>query len=74
MSSGVGFSNVANFSYTYPGLAIGVVSNAHNSYGNDVGDGYVIVGGQNYPQAYFIAMQNAGYVLQENGSKIQLEV
>lgn len=74
MSGGVGFGNVANFAYTYPGSASGVVANANNGYGNDVGDGSVIVLGNGGPAAYFIAMENSGYVLQENGSKIQLEV
>ena len=73
MTSGVGFGNVANFSYTYPGLSLGVVSDANNGYGSALGDGDVIVRGGVDPTAYFIAMENSGYVLQENGSKIQLE-
>ena len=43
MTSGVGFGNVANFSYTYPGLSLGVVSDANNGYGSALGDGDVIV-------------------------------
>lgn len=74
MAGGVGFENVANFAYTYPGSASGVVANANNGYGNDVGDGSVIVLGDGAPVVGFIAMENSGYVLQENGSKIQLEV
>jgi len=73
MSSGVGFGNVANFAYTYPGSALGVVANAYNGYGDSIGDGDVIVRGNGGPTAYFIAMENSGYVLQESGSKIQLE-
>jgi hypothetical protein len=73
MSGNVGFGNVANFAYTYPGSASGVVANAHNGYGDSVGDGSVIVNGNGGPTAYFIAMENSGYVLQQDGSKIQLE-
>lgn len=74
MSGGVGFGNVANFAYTYPGSASGVVANANNGYGNDVGDGSVIVLGNGAPLNAFIAMENSGYVLQETGSKIRMEV
>ena len=73
MSSGVGFSNVANFAYTYPGSALGVVANAYNGYGDSLGDGDVVVRGNGDPTFYFIAMENSGYVLQEDGSKIQKE-
>lgn len=73
MAGGVGFSNVANFAYTYPGSASGVVANVKNGYGNDVGDGSVIVLGDGVLTTEFIAMENSGYMLQETGSKIQLE-
>jgi hypothetical protein len=73
MSSGVGFGKVANFAYTYPGSALGVVANAYNGYGDAVGDGDVIVSGNGEPTTRFIAMENSGYVLQESGSKIQKE-
>jgi hypothetical protein len=73
MASGVGFNHVANFANTYPGTALGVVANAYNGYGDAVGDGEVIILGDTAPTAYFILMENAGYVLQENDDKIQLE-
>jgi hypothetical protein len=69
----VGTSSVANFANTYPGTALGVVANANNGYGDSVGNGEVIIGGNGVPTAYFILMENSGYVLQENSSKIQLE-
>lgn len=74
MAGGVGFGEVADWANTYPGSALGVVANAHNGYGRSVGDGSVIVLGNGTPTAEYILMETTGYVLQEDGSKIQLEV
>lgn len=73
MTFTVGTSGVANFANTRPGTAAGVVANAYNGYGDAVGDGEVIIQGNGIPAAYYILMENSGYVLQENGDKIQLE-
>jgi hypothetical protein len=73
MAGGVGFEAVANFANTYPGLADGVVADAHNGYGNDVGGQSVIVRGPLAAGPYYILMEGSGYVLQENGDKIELE-
>lgn len=73
MAGGVGFGNVANFAYTYPGSSSGEVANAYNGFGDSVGDGDVIVLGNGNPSNYYILMENAGYVLQEDGSKIYKE-
>ena len=73
MASGVGFNHVANFANTYPGTALKVVANANNGYGDSVGGSEVIILGDTLPTEYFILMENAGYVLQENDDKIQLE-
>lgn len=72
---GVGFEFVANFANTYPGVASGVVADAHNGFGNDVGGQSVIVRGPITPPGgpYYILMEDAGYVLQENDDKIELE-
>lgn len=70
---GVGFENVANFANTYPGQASGVVADAHNGYGNDVGGESVIVRGPVAAGPFYILMEDAGYVLQENDDKIELE-
>lgn len=74
MAGGVGFGNVVNWANTYPGSASGVVANAHNGYGLSVGDSSVIVLGNGTPSVYYILMESSGYVLQEDSSKIQLEV
>ena len=73
MHGGVGFESVVNFANTYPGLADGVVADAHNGYGNDVGGQSVIVHGPMEVGPYYILMENSGYVLQENDDKIELE-
>ena len=75
----VGYSGVANQAPTTPGCALGVVADANNDYGNDVGGGGVI---DTYscliPPTpvvyYYILMENSGYVLQEDAFKIYLEV
>jgi hypothetical protein len=72
----VGYTGVANLANTSNGFAIGVVANNVDSYGDDVGDhGVVDLYAPYVPPAvnYFILMENSGYVLQEDGSKIYLE-
>lgn len=73
MAGGVGFEGVANFTNTYPGLASGVVADAHNGYGDDVGGQSVIVRGPVTAGPFYILMESSGYVLQENNDKIELE-
>lgn len=73
MSGGVGFTGVADFANTYPGQALGVVADAHSGFGNDVGGESVIVRGPTAAGPYYILMESTGYVLQENGDKIELE-
>ena len=75
MSGGVGFENVANFANTYPGVASGTVADADDGYGDDVGGQSVIVRGPVPPPGgpYYILMEDAEYVLQENDDKIELE-
>lgn len=75
----VGYGGVANQANTTPGCADGVVADANNGYGDDVGGSGVI---NTYsclvppvpPTNYYILMENSGYVLQEDASKIELEV
>lgn len=71
----VGNSGVANFAYTSPGTAIGVVADAYNGWGDDVGDhGVIVLYASPVPVTHnFILMESSGYVLQEDGSKIYLE-
>jgi len=73
MAGGVGFEGVANFANTYPGLASGVVADAHNGYGDDVGGQSVIVRGPVTAGPFYILIESSGYVLQENNDKIELE-
>ena len=76
----VGYAGVANQANTTDGFALGVGAQnnpaATNQYGLDVGDGGVVDLYHNAtPVAYsFILMENSGYVLEEDSSKIQLEV
>ena len=72
MTFTVGNTGVANYANTKPGLASGVVADAYNGYGDSVGDGSVAVTG-NSISAYYMLMENSGFVLLENGDKIQLE-
>lgn len=72
----VGYTGVANLANTSPGTALGVVANAYDGWGDDVGDhGVVDLYGSAVPPppAYYILMEGSGYVLQEDGSKIMLE-
>lgn len=75
----VGYSDVANQAATTPGCALGVVADANNGYGNDVGgsgvvDTYSCLVPPVPPESCYILMENTGYVLQEDDSKIYLEV
>jgi hypothetical protein len=75
----VGYSGVANQAQTTPGCALGVVADANAGYGNDVGgsgviDTYSCLVPPVPPATCFILMENSGYVLMEDGSKILLEV
>lgn len=75
----VGYTGVANQAQTTPGCASGVVADANNGYGDDVGgagvvDTYSCLVPPTPVTYYYILMENSGYVLQEDSSKIYLEV
>lgn len=76
----VGYTGVANQANTTDGFALGVGAQndpaATNQFGLDVGDGGVVdLYHDGVPVASsFILMENSGYVLEEDTSKIQLEV
>lgn len=75
----VGYTGVANQAQTTPGCALGVVADANEDYGNDTGgsgvvDTYSCVVPPVPPETCFILMEDDGYVLQEDDSKIYLEV
>lgn len=75
----VGYTGVANQAATTPGCAIRVVADANNGYGDDVGgsgvvDTYSCLVPPVPPATCFILMESSGYVLQEDSSKIYLEV
>lgn len=75
----VGWSDVANQAQTTPGCADGVVADANVDYGSGVGgsgvvDTYSCLVPPVPPTKYYILMENSGYVLQEDGSKIELEI
>ena len=76
----VGYTGVANQANTTDGFALGVGAQndpaAINQFGLDVGDGGVVdlYSGAAPPTLSFILMENSGYVLEEDTSKIQLEV
>lgn len=75
----VGYTGVANQANTTDGFALGVgASNdpVESGYGENVGDGGVVDLYHNAtpPAISFILMENSGYVLEEDTSKIQLEV
>jgi hypothetical protein len=75
----VGYSGVANQANTTDGFALGtgaINSPALDTYGLDVGDGGVVdLYHPTIPPStpYFILMENSGYVLQEDESKIKLQ-
>jgi hypothetical protein len=75
----VGYSGVANQAQTTPGCALSVVADANNGYGDDDGgsgvvDTYSCLVPPVPPATCYILMETSGYVLQEDGSKIQMEV
>ena len=76
----VGWSDVANQANTTPGCADGVTADASSgNYGEDVGgsgvvDTYSCLVPPVPPATCYILMENSGYVLQEDDSKIELEV
>jgi hypothetical protein len=75
----VGFGGVANQANTTDGFALGIGARndpAETTWGDNVGDGGVV---DLYDDASpvtrsFILMENSGYVLEQDDSKIQLEV
>lgn len=75
----VGFSGVANQANTTDGFALGVGARndpAETTYGDNVGDSGVVDlyhNGSPVAKSY-ILMENSGYVLEQDDSKIQLEV
>lgn len=76
----VGYTGVANQANTSDGFALGVGAqnspDAVNQFGLDVGDHGVVDLYHNgiAPTLSYILMENSGYVLEEDSSKIQLEV
>lgn len=75
----VGFSSVANQANTTDGFALGVGARndpAETTFGDNVGDsGVVDLYHNGTPTVFgFILMENSGYVLEEDSSKIQMEV
>ena len=75
----VGYGGVANQANTSDGFADKTSAKnnpADSGFGDDVGDGGVVdlYHGTTPPTVSFILMENSGYVLQEDSSKIQLEV
>lgn len=75
----VGYSGVADQAQTTPGCALGVVADADTGYGEDPGgagvvDTYSCLVPPIPPATCFILMEDDGYVLMQDTSKIQLEV
>lgn len=75
----VGFSGVANQANTSDGFALGVGARndpAETTFGDNVGNGGVVDLYSNGTPVVnsFILMENSGYVLEQDDSKIQLEV
>lgn len=76
----VGYTGTSNQANTTDGFALGVGAQNNpsvtNQFGLDVGDGGVVdlYHGDGPPPVSFILMENSGYVLEQNDSKIQLEV
>lgn len=66
-------SGVANQVQTSDGRALGVVAVAHTGYGDDVG-GVGVVDLYTSPViGAYLLLENGGFLLQEDGSKILLE-
>ena len=75
----VGYSGVANLANTTDGFADQVNAKndpAETTFGDNVGDSGVVDLYHNATPVVlsYIAMESTGYVLQESGSKIQMEV
>lgn len=75
----VGYSGVANQAQTTPGCALNVVADANNGYGDDTGgsgvvDTYSCLVPPVPPATCYILMESTGYILQEDSSKIYMEV
>lgn len=75
----VGFSGVSNQANTTDGFALGVGARnnpAETTFGDNVGDGGVVdLYNNGVPTVNsYILMENSGYVLEQDDSKIQLEV
>ena len=75
----IGYTGVANQAQTTPGCALSVVADANNGYGDDTGgsgvvDTYSCLVPPVPPATCVILMEDSGYVLQEDSSKIYLEV
>lgn len=75
----VGYSGVANQAQTTPGCADRVMADASTGYGEDLGgagvvDTYSCLIPPVPPVTCFILMESTGYVLQEDSSKIYMEV
>jgi hypothetical protein len=76
----VGWSSVADQAQTTPGCALGVAADASSgNYGEDLGgagvvDTYSCLVPPVPPTTCFILMESTGYVLQEDSSKIYMEV
>jgi hypothetical protein len=75
----VGFSGVANQANTTDGFALGVGARndpAETTFGDNVGDSGVVDLYDNGAPVVnsYILMENSGYVLEQDDSKIQLEV
>ena len=72
----VGYTGVANQANTSDGFALNVTAAnvVGSTPGDDVGDnGVVDLYGGTAREKYYILMENSGYVLQEDSSKIELE-
>ena len=72
----VGYTGVANQANTSDGFALNVTAAnvVGSTPGDDVGDnGVVDLYGSGTREKYYILMENSGYVLQEDSSKIELE-
>lgn len=75
----VGYTGVANQAQTTPGCALNVNADTNNGYGDDVSgsgvvDTYSCLVPPVPPISCYILMEDSGYVLQEDGSKIEMEV
>ena len=74
----VGYTSVANQANTTDGFALGIGARndpAETTWGDNTGDsGVVDLYHNGVTSLSYILMENSGYVLEEDSSKIQLEV